>query len=193
MFKGEAVYHLPFGRGALFLNNSTLLDEVLGGWQLSSTFMAQGGNPMGVTTGGLNDSYNRSGSYTQYANLTGNYKGADPITGNKYHSITEWYNTNAFTLPAPGTYGTFRRNIIDGPGMTDVNFSLGKSFDLWPERGVKLQIRSDASNVLNHPSWAQSGDNVVGCAANNLSGCTSNISGTTVGGRAIQLYGRVSF
>jgi hypothetical protein len=193
MFKGEAVYQLPFGKGAQFFNRSTLLDEIIGGWQLSSTFMAQGGNPMGVTTGGLNNSNNRSGSYTQYANLTGNYKGTDPVTGNKYHSLKEWFNVNAFSLPAEGTYGTFRRNIIDGPGLTDVNFSLGKSFDLWPERGVKFQIRADTTNVLNHPSWAQSGNNIVGCAASNAGACTSNISGTTVGGRGMQLYGRLSF
>jgi hypothetical protein len=193
MFKGQAIYRLPFGKGAQFLNKSTVLDEILGGWQLSSTFMAQGGNPMGVTTGGLNSSYNRSGSYTQYANLTGNYKGADPVTGYKYHSLLEWFNVNAFSLPALGTYGNFRRNIIVGPGLTNVNFSLGKSFDLWPERNVKFQIRADASNALNHPSWAQSGSNVVGCAASNAGSCTANISGTTVGGRGMQLYGRLSF
>jgi hypothetical protein len=191
MFKGEVVYHLPFGRGAQFLNNNAILDEVIGGWQLSSTFTSQGGNPMGITTGNNNNSYNRSGGYSQYANLTGNYKTADPVTGSAYHSLAEWFNVSAFTQPAAGTYGTFRRNIITGPGLTNVNFAFGKSFDLWPERNVKFEIRADASNALNHPSFAQSGSNVVGCSA--ASGCTANISGVTVGGRAMQIYGRISF
>lgn len=193
MFKGEAVYKLPFGRGAQFLNKSLILDEVLGGWQLSSTFMAQDGNPMGVTTGDLNNSYNRSGSYTQYANLTGNYNATDPVTGNKNHSLAEWFNVNAFTLPAAGTYGTFRRNVITGPGLTAVNLAFGKTFDLWPERGVKFEIRASATNALNHPSFAQSGSNIVGCGAGNSSDCTANINSTTVGGRGMQLSGRLSF
>jgi hypothetical protein len=194
MFKGEAVYHLPFGRGAQFLNNNAILDELVGGWQLSSTFLAQGGNPMGVTTGSLNDSYNRSGSYTQFGNLTGNYKSNDSSTGNSFHSLAEWYNVNAFSLPAPGTYGTFRRNIITGPGLTNVNFSFGKSFDVWPEKGLKFQIRADLSNALNHPSFGQSGNNEIGCSATNSpGGCTSAINSTTVGGRAMQIYGRFSF
>jgi Carboxypeptidase regulatory-like domain len=193
MFKGEAIYKLPFGRGGMFLNDNALLDEVVGGWQLSATFMAQGGNPMGVTTGDLNDSYNRSGSYSQYANLTGDYKGTDPVTGNHYHSLAEWYNVHAFTLPAPGTYGTFRRNVIAGPDLTNVNFSFGKTFDLWPERNVKFQVRADMSNALNHPSFGQSGSNIVGCSGSNFSDCTSDINSTTVGGRAMQIYGRISF
>ncbi|MFZ0747444.1 MAG: TonB-dependent receptor, partial [Terracidiphilus sp.] len=193
MFKGEAIYKLPFGKGAQFMNNSLILDEILGGWQLSSTFMAQGGNPMGITTGDLNNSYNRSGSYTQYANLTGSYKATDSVTGNKYHSLAEWFNVNAFALPAAGTYGTFRRNVIVGPDLTNVNFAFGKTFDLWPERGVKFEIRADMSNALNHPSFAQSGSNIVGCGAGNSSDCTANINSTTVGGRAMQVYGRISF
>ncbi len=32
-----------------------------------------------------------------------------------------------------------------------MNFSLGKTFTVWEQ--VKLQIRADAKNVLNHPSF----------------------------------------
>ena len=197
-FKGEAIYHLPFGRGALFLNNNLVLDEVLGGWQLSSTFQAQAGQPMGITTGDHNNSNNRSGNYTQFANETGNYKSNDSVTGNANHSLAEWFNVNAFSEPAPGTYGTFRNNIITGPDLTDVNFSFGKSFDIWPEKNVKFQIRADMSNALNHPSFSQSGSNEVGCTPNSqgsavTGSCSATINSTTVGGRALQLYGRISF
>lgn len=191
MFKGQAIYKLPFGKGGLFLNHSTLLDEVVGGWQLSSTFMAQGGNPMGITTGWNNNSFNRSGDYTQFANLVGNYKQGG-------HTISNWYNEAAFRQPLIYHYGTFRRNIVTGPGLTDVNASFGKTFSLWPERGVKFQLRGDATNVLNHPSFSQPGG-VVGSIYNDKTGNwdsngqTSNITGVTIGGRAWQIYGRVSF
>ena len=74
MFKGQAIYKLPFGRGQMFLNKNLLADEVLGGWQMAGTFVVQGGNPIAITTGGNNSSNNQSGSYTQYANLVGNVK-----------------------------------------------------------------------------------------------------------------------
>jgi hypothetical protein len=64
---------------------------------------------------------------------------------------------------------------------------LTNTFDMWPERGVKLQIRADAGNVLNHPSFGQPGNNAIG------PGQTAIITSTTVGGRQIQLYGRISF
>jgi hypothetical protein len=196
MLKGEVIYKLPFGSNARFARSSNrVVDAFIGGWQLSSIFIAQDGNPLTVTTGGLNNSNNRSGSGTQYANLTGNYKSADSVTGNRYHSVAEWYNVDAFSLPAQGAYGTFRRNVIVGPGLTNINSSLGKSFSIWPDRGVSFQLRADASNILNHPSWAPpgGGNAVVGCTEATISSCPATINSTTIGGRSLQLYGRLYF
>jgi hypothetical protein len=76
---------------------------------------------------------------------------------------------------------------VSGPGLSEINASLGKSFNIWPERGVQLQIRADATNVVNHPSFGQPGNNAIG------NGESAQITGTTIGGRAMQLYGRISF
>lgn len=183
MFKGQAIYLLPVGRGRQFLNNNALLDEVIGGWQVSSTFVAQGGNPLSITTGNNNSSNNQSGGYTQFANSVGSYR----LPGSTKSRLKEWYNLNAFAVPAPYTYGDFRRNIVFGPGLSRVDFSLGKVFNVWPEKGVQFQIRADATNVLNHASFGQPGNNAIG------SGESAQITGTTVGGRNMQLYGRFSF
>jgi hypothetical protein len=184
MLKGHVVYQLPLGRGRQFLNNSRMVDELVGGWQTSVTFIAQGGNPIGITTGNNNSSNNQSGAYTQYANLVGNIK----LTGqSRQQRLQEWYNLSALAVPAPYTYGNFLRNVVYGPGLSEVNFSLGKVFALLPERGIKLQIRADATNVLNHPSFGQPGNNAIG------QGESAQITGTTIGGRAMQLYGRISF
>ena len=185
MFKGQVIYELPFGRGHQFLNNNLLLDEVLGGWQVSSVYVIEGGNPMGITTGGNNNSNNRSGNFTQEANRVPGTSLSLP--GSTKQRLREWYNLDALTVPDPNTYGNFLRNTVYGPGIVNVAASLGKTFDIWPERGVKLQIRADAGNVLNHPSFGQPGNNAIG------PGQTAIITSTTVGGRQIQLYGRISF
>jgi hypothetical protein len=197
MLKGEAIYQLPFGRGRQWLNDNLITDEVLGGWQLSATWVDQTGNPMGITTGGNNNSGNLSGSNTQEANRIGNL-----FSGNgclpHCHTIASWYNgyhqnsttgviDGGLTIPAAYTYGTFVRNSVYGPGLNDLNFSLGKTFDVIPDRGIKFEIRADAQNALNHPSFGQPGNNSVG------PGQVTNINSTTVGGRLMQIYGRFSF
>ncbi len=183
MFKGEATYTLPFGRRQKFLNNNWMLDEVVGGWRFSSTWVIQSGSPFGITTGNNNSSNNQSGSYTQFANLVG-----DPyITGRVKSRLKQYYNLSAFAVPAQYTYGNFRRNIITGPGIAVMNASFGKTFDLWPDRGVKCEVRGEAFNVLNHPSFGNPGNNAIG------PGQSAQITGVTIGGRLVQLYGKITF
>jgi hypothetical protein len=183
MFKGQAIYDMPFGRGRTFLNHNTLLDEIVGGWQASATFVIQGGNPMSITTGSHNSSNNQSGDYTQYPNVIGKWK----LSGSTKSRLNEWYNLSALAVPAPYTYGNYRRNSVYGPGLADMDGSLGKTFALWPEHGINLEIRGEATNVLNHPSFGQPGNNAIG------PGQSAQITGVTVGGRTMQLYGRISF
>lgn len=179
ILKGQVVYDLPIGKGMRFLNNNQLLDEAIGGWETSATIIAQGGNPFPLTTGNDNTSFNQTGGYTQYPNRIG-----DPLAVPGGRSINNWYNLNAFAVPAPGTYGNERRNSLYGPGLTDVNFSLGKTFPIWRE--VLMEIRGEADNVLNHPSFGQPGTTVG-------PGSNATITSVTVGGRTMQLYGRISF
>jgi hypothetical protein len=210
MFKGEVVYQLPFGKGKMFMNSNLALDEAFGGWEISGTFIAQGGNPMGVTTGGNNTSGNLSGSYTQEGILVGDYKKpwqaynlqTKAFSGPTYpyHSLQQWFNDNVeasgdtlgsqpWENPSDYTnkYGTFRRNKIYGPDLTNVNFSLGKSFVIVPDRGINFQFRAEATNILNHPSFGQPGNNQIG---NNS---PETITGVTIGGRVWEMVGRISF
>jgi hypothetical protein len=209
-FRGYAVYKLPFGKGKQFLNNNLIVDEVLGGWEASSTFIAESGNPVLIVVDGHSSNLNAnseprgivggltdSGNQVLYPNLTGNYK-----TG---QSIANWYNISAFVSPTYNAsnptvplndFGTFGRNVLRGPDMTDVNFALGKSFDLWPERGVKFQIRASANNILNHPSFGQPARNVGykgGPTGTPGVVDTSQITSTTINGRDLEFYGRLSF
>ena len=84
--------------------------------------------------GALDDFNNR-------AHLVGN-----PNSG--FHkSIAEWFNTAAFAAPAKGTDGTAGRNIMDGPGLRDVDLGLFRNFRI--REGMLLQARAEASNAFN--------------------------------------------
>ncbi len=174
-FKAYAVYDLPVGRGRRFLNSNLVVDEVLGGWDVSPTAIWTSGSPFTLTTA-ANNSYAQAGD--QYPNQTGN-----PTPAHK--SINEWYNASAFEpLPLPGTFGNDRRNNLYGPQYLLMNLALGKTFHVW--ENVNVEIRGSANNFINHPSFGLPNTTVGG-------GNIPNITSVTVGGRTMQLYGRISF
>jgi len=177
MFKGRVVYKLPVGRGTRILNNNSILAQALGGWQTSATIMVQSGNPFTPVMQNSND-YSLSGN--QYPNAV---PGVSPNSG-PHGTNAEWFNLAAFTQPTAGTYGDVRRDSLRGPGLSDVNFSMGKNFTIWRESA--LQLRIDASNVFNHPSFGLP-DPTIG------PGHSAQITSVTVGGRAVELLGKVSF
>ena len=55
------------------------------------------------------------------------------------------------TPPAPGTFGDMGRNTFRGPGLREWDFSLSKMWK-FSER-VKVQLRGEVFNILNHPSF----------------------------------------
>jgi hypothetical protein len=60
----------------------------------------------------------------------------------------QWFNPAAFVLPAAGTYGNLGRGTYTGPGLAALDLSLVKDFVV-TER-MKLQLRSEFFNILNH-------------------------------------------
>jgi hypothetical protein len=193
-FKGNILYQLPFGKGKRFLNQNAILDEVLGGFQVSSTIQLTSGQPFTVFA---NDAH----SYSQAGSVFPNYSGL-AIHPRNGRSKEEWYNPAAFTLPANGTYGNVRRNSLYGPGVELINISAGKVFDIY--KSVKLQIRADATNAFNHlnpglpngglPTYNQNGVTQQpgqSYLENSFGG--QQITGTQGGARVIQLGARLQF
>ncbi len=58
-----------------------------------------------------------------------------------------WFEPNAFAVPALYTYGNSGRNILRGPGIANVDWSLGKDFGI--TESMKLKFRAEAYNIFN--------------------------------------------
>jgi len=79
--------------------------------------------------------------------------------GNGPRTVADWFNTNCFTtdaLEAALTAGTPRfgnsgRNIIDGPGLTNLDLALYKQFHFGDR--VHLEFRAEAFDSLNHANF----------------------------------------
>jgi hypothetical protein len=185
--KGTVIYDLPFGRGRRFLNNNSILDAILGGFQTAATLVAHSGQPFTVTMASSNS---KAMGGNQFPNVVGDWHLSNP-------SIRAWYNTSAFAIPAVGTFGNERRNSLVGPGLNTINFSLGKNFSL--REGIGLQLRADAANVLNHAAFGLPSCGGANCNPSISFDSTGKpttiptITTTTIGPRSFQLNARVSF
>jgi hypothetical protein len=199
-FKGYAIYQLPFGRGKQFLNHNAVVDNAIGGWQVSTTLYLSTGTPF--TVFGNQNTYQQAGSAfpnripgvsTKPQNQSTHcIAGSGPSTG----CLNEWYNPSAFSEPAPGTFGDVRRNSLYGPGTNTVNLSAFKEFSLpWEE--VKLRFSFTSTNAFNHPSFANPSGTLAGAAGvgqpYQWTASPQQISSVNVGGRYSEMQLRLIF
>jgi len=175
-FKGYTIYELPFGRGRAYVNQNAVADKIIGGWRLSGTLVWQTGSPF-TPIMATNNSYSLSTNSQWYPNVVGN-----PVLANP--SISSWFNVNAFAAPTPGTFGNMGRNIVYGPGIFNMGMSLAKSFVI--REGLIFDLTANATNALNHPSFAQPDRNIG-------PGRIGNITGVRVGARQIELVFKLRF
>ncbi len=162
-FNGAVVYRLPFGKGEHFVNNSSVADAFVGGWQASGIFLIHTGFPFTPVVGTANNSGAISGTW--FPNRVGS-----GVLSNPTHS--EWFNPAAFTTPAQYTFGNSGRNILYGPGFANLNFSLAKTFDI--VESLKLQIRMDALDLFNHPNYGQPDTSIGTAGVGNISSVIDN-------------------
>ena len=165
------------GKGRQFLNQNSLLDAVVGGWQVSPTIVWTSGSPYTVIMA-TDNSFSQAGNSQQYPNQVGN-----PTSAHK--DLQHWFNTAAFVQPTAATFGDTRRNNLYGPQFLLFNAALGKTF-LLPWEHIGIEIRASANNVINHPSFSPPNATING-------GTEGQINSLTVLGRTMQLYGRVFF
>src|SRR5579863_3235791 len=144
-------YEFPFGRRRRWLNRGGRLAGVLGDWQISGFGQVQSGTPFTAQLLG-NQSINASGAafFSERADSTG-----DPVGLPAPDRTTlRYFNTSAFVLPPPGTFGSAGRNTIPGPGLINFNMSLDRFVTLSREKGRRLDFRISANNVFNSPNYS---------------------------------------
>ncbi|HSU30016.1 MAG TPA: hypothetical protein VLJ11_02175 [Bryobacteraceae bacterium] len=170
------------------MNQNRMLDAVLGGWQASTVFVLESGRTFTPVVGTSNNSGAAAGNW--YPNLVG-----DPHLENP--SVGQWFNPAAFAIPTPGTFGNSGHNILRGPGIEDIDFSLGKKFaiPLFGRESGNLQLRFDALNVINHANFDIPNANIGTANAGRITATTGNYNSTNnaFGPRRLQLGARFSF
>ena len=130
------LYELPF-----FKKGNPFARATLGGWQVNGIMTIQSGLPIPLQ-------------------MPANIFGADrpsvaPGVSDSLSNQTlkSWFNTAAFTAPAPYTYGNVARTLpdISGDGLFNLDFSLFKNFTV--RERFKVQFRAEAFNLTNTPTF----------------------------------------
>lgn len=172
-FVADWVYQSP----SLKSLGNGFVSSVLGAWQVSGILQANTGLPVF-----LSQSSSRPSDRPDYVG------GAAVLSGSR--ETLHYLNPAAFAkVPLSGASGALIRpgnvgpGAIRAPGQWNLDFSLGKNFAV--RENVRLQIRGDMFNALNHT---------------NLTGLRTNVNDaffgqllSTAGARVIQLNARLTF
>jgi hypothetical protein len=149
-FNANFMYALPFGKGKLLLPNASgWLNQIVGGWQVSSVWRYSTALPSAVQ-GDL--AYNTNYWLSSLAVVnTPTASGGIHIDENGIPSIFSNTSTsNKFQDQPPEGAGT--RAAVRLAPIFNVDMALTKAFRL-PWEGKRLQFRAEAFNVFNHPNF----------------------------------------
>jgi len=162
----SSLYELPIGRGKRFGSGwSRPVDWALGGWQLNGIYTLQAGLPFNVTVDG-NPGSDRADLVGKPSVNTGFSPGA---SGKPYLTPAAFalpaatlFADGSIVFNAPGTGG---RNILRGPGSSNIDLALFKNIQL-TER-IKTELRVQAYNLTNTPHFANPNSDLGGWTTQN--------------------------
>jgi len=149
MLSFAASYALPVGSGKAFLTNpNPFVNTILGGWNIGGIFTTDSGLPFTAMAGG------------DVANTGGGPQRAQRVatsSGSASKTRQQWLNPQEFTVPAPFTFGSERRNDLIGPGYLNVDFNARKDFKI--ER-FTTQFKAEFFNLFNRTQLGLPNNNV---------------------------------
>ena len=138
-FVASAVYELPFLAGA-----GGVTEAVLSGWRVNAIVTALSGAPFTVNLG-----VDQANIGAGPAQRPDQLRDANLPAGDR--APVRWFNTDAFALPAPFTFGSAPRNSVIGPGFATVDLALAKTWTL--PGASQLEFRWEIFNLLNRANF----------------------------------------
>jgi len=144
----NAIYQLPFGRGRTFFSDShSVVNGIVGGWQLSSIFRWNSGLPVEAPLdfSGWPTNWNRRNYVTRIRPVEASPTRGGATPPNLFSDPAAAFHS--FRSGEPGERGD--RNIFRYPGFFTLDMGLYKSFGMPWSEGHRLEIRWDVFNVTN--------------------------------------------
>jgi hypothetical protein len=136
----NAVYELP-----ALKDQTVVVKNVIGGWQLGVIWSAFSGVPLGVTS-------SSNGTFSQGGGQRPNWNGQTPALDDP--TPQKWMDSSVFSNPAAFQFGTAPRtfNGARSDGVGQVDMTLSKNFRF--KEHYRLQFRTEIFNITNTPQFA---------------------------------------
>lgn len=115
-----------------------------GNWELSGNFTFQDGTPLNPVYYATD--FANSGTPNRPNVVPGQDVNLPPSQRNADH----FFNTNAFSDPAPFTFGNAGRDILPGPGNAVIDGALHRRFMFAEQKSI--EVRAETFNIANHPN-----------------------------------------
>jgi hypothetical protein len=183
-------WDLPLGKGRKFLNNTNgFVNTVISGWTIAGVQTYRSGSLLTVTlpantlgNGVLFTDALRPSTTGQAIRTNADRTALDPNNPN-----VKWLNVNAFSVPGRYQFGTAAAylNALRNPPVFNENLSLVKR--TYIREQMNLEIRADASNILNRTAFGGVNANLADPAN------FGRPTGVQLNPRIIQLAARFNF
>lgn len=138
-------------------------DTAFGGWQLNGILTLSDGLPFDLS------SPNTTNCCSSRPDRLGN--GSLP---DDQRTIDRWFDTSAFREPGFLQFGNAGRNILQGPGTKQIDFSVFKKFVF--REGRWLEFRAESFNLFNTPQFNSPNGNLGSPAVGRITSAGSPIS-----------------
>jgi len=159
---------LPFGKGKRWANSGAA-STIIGNWQVNGIFSSLSGTPFTVAASGAS------------LNAPGNGQTADQVKAEVKKlggtgAGASFFDPFAFKPVTEVRFGNTSRNILRGPGMVNLDFSIFRIFPI--TEGTRLEFRVEAFNFTNTPHFNNPGANVSSLILN-ADGTIRSLNGFT--------------
>jgi hypothetical protein len=156
-------------------NHLGVAKHVLNDWVLSGVVTYQSGAPVtpgcsSVSAGPQNSDPSLSGGGARCQEV------ADPNAFQ--HSFFTNFNTAAFTLAAPQTFGNIGLGILHQPSWGNFDVALDKRVQIGKDTRRVLRMRIEAFNVFNHAEFSAIGTTLTLSGATNTNTTYGQYTGT---------------
>jgi hypothetical protein len=171
-FVANTIYDLPFGNGKQYWNSSNgVVNRLVGGWTVGGIVVWQTRPPLYITSGRASvNQLNAANNPAQLVGITfeefkknvGVFRTPTGVyfinpnllnitTNAAGQFVSSTIKPGLLGQPAPGTFGNFPINSLNGPAYFNLDASLVKRIPI-TER-VKFELKTTFINVLNHPNF----------------------------------------
>jgi len=191
------------------MNRGGVLNEALGGWQVSAINQMQAGFPFNLV-------YNPPANNQVSPGITATYRGANEYRPNRVANqkltnsakklpganTVQYINLSALSLPATTTssgayaspFGNLSRNPARTPAYFNTDLAFNKKFDT-PIESLKVEFRGELYNAFNHTNFNTPGTTISGTQKTTSSAAPSSggVISSTFQPRIIQFGLKVTY